>query len=354
MNKRLLLTTLVLFMLANLTACSLNPNGGNNVAASCDHQWIDATCTEPKTCSICGATEGDPLGHDFAPATVDSPKRCKVCGFEEGEKVKVKTVNLSGEGWWDYDYTNDAIINCQFTDEIDGRCLHYYYYDFDLNPVYDDFLVFPDNIGYPYYYFYDLSHGLFYWFTQDEKSSYLEVYKIRESGFEQIYESEVPGSYKKDDINDALQNSVIVESEKYHMMSVMGYTFAYDIRNNRLCSEEDIKEKEVIEYDESLWSTFVKAPQIDGYLVGSKDGSSWGYLDKDGNEIAMYADATGFNSNVYALVSEDGTIYSIIDKDFNIVGDGLFKGTGAYLTQEKSSCFFVVQADGTSILVKIE
>ena len=29
------------------------------------HEWIDATCTEPKKCSICGATEGEPLGHSW-------------------------------------------------------------------------------------------------------------------------------------------------------------------------------------------------------------------------------------------------------------------------------------------------
>ena len=27
------------------------------------HEWVDATCTEPKTCSRCGATEGEALGH---------------------------------------------------------------------------------------------------------------------------------------------------------------------------------------------------------------------------------------------------------------------------------------------------
>lgn len=29
----------------------------------CDHNWLDATCTAPKTCSLCGKTEGEALGH---------------------------------------------------------------------------------------------------------------------------------------------------------------------------------------------------------------------------------------------------------------------------------------------------
>ena len=29
------------------------------------HNWIDATCTSPKTCSVCKKTEGKALGHNF-------------------------------------------------------------------------------------------------------------------------------------------------------------------------------------------------------------------------------------------------------------------------------------------------
>lgn len=30
----------------------------------CFHEWDEASCTVPKTCSICRATEGEPLGHE--------------------------------------------------------------------------------------------------------------------------------------------------------------------------------------------------------------------------------------------------------------------------------------------------
>lgn len=29
----------------------------------CQHQWEEATCTTPKTCTQCGETEGEALGH---------------------------------------------------------------------------------------------------------------------------------------------------------------------------------------------------------------------------------------------------------------------------------------------------
>ena len=31
----------------------------------CEHDWNDADCDTPETCSICGATQGEPLGHDY-------------------------------------------------------------------------------------------------------------------------------------------------------------------------------------------------------------------------------------------------------------------------------------------------
>lgn len=86
------------------------------------HVWVDATCTAPKTCSECGATEGAALGHsyeltgtedatctaqgsktytcsacadtyseatamaehDYADATCTAPKTCKACGATIG------------------------------------------------------------------------------------------------------------------------------------------------------------------------------------------------------------------------------------------------------------------------------
>lgn len=53
-----------------------------------DHEWQDATCTTAKTCSICGHTEGDPLGHQWADATCTAPKTCSVCGETKGNPSK--------------------------------------------------------------------------------------------------------------------------------------------------------------------------------------------------------------------------------------------------------------------------
>ncbi len=51
------------------------------------HKWVEATCTEPKTCDACGLTEGDNLGHDMAEATCTDPRTCTRCGSTKGEAL---------------------------------------------------------------------------------------------------------------------------------------------------------------------------------------------------------------------------------------------------------------------------
>ena len=49
------------------------------------HNWVAATCTTPETCSVCKATEGDALGHSWVAANCTTPKTCSVCGATEGD-----------------------------------------------------------------------------------------------------------------------------------------------------------------------------------------------------------------------------------------------------------------------------
>ena len=74
--KRSLSLTLALVMAALLLA-----------GCGHEHTWVEATCTEPKTCSECKETEGEPLGHDWKAATCTEPKTCKRCGETEGEPL---------------------------------------------------------------------------------------------------------------------------------------------------------------------------------------------------------------------------------------------------------------------------
>ena len=48
------------------------------------HDWQEATCESPKTCSVCNTTEGEALGHTWVDATCTTPKTCSVCEATEG------------------------------------------------------------------------------------------------------------------------------------------------------------------------------------------------------------------------------------------------------------------------------
>lgn len=60
---------------------------GETEGEALGHTWIDATCAAPKTCEVCGETEGEALEHTWIDATTEAPKTCEVCGETEGERI---------------------------------------------------------------------------------------------------------------------------------------------------------------------------------------------------------------------------------------------------------------------------
>ncbi|MBR4726658.1 MAG: hypothetical protein IK080_02090 [Clostridia bacterium] len=76
MTRRILPLIMVLsFVLLSFSGCG------------CRHEWKEATCATPKTCILCGATEGTTLAHTWKAATCTAPKTCTVCGATEGESL---------------------------------------------------------------------------------------------------------------------------------------------------------------------------------------------------------------------------------------------------------------------------
>ncbi len=70
----------------------------------CEHDWTEASCTEAKTCSLCGASEGEALGHDLGEwEEVDEEnmrRECSRCEYEEvwgiGMSIEVSSEALGG------------------------------------------------------------------------------------------------------------------------------------------------------------------------------------------------------------------------------------------------------------------
>lgn len=79
----------------------------------CEHEWTEATCTEPATCALCQETEGEALGHEWEDATCTSPKTCRRCDQTEGEAL--------GHIWLDADCTTPK--TCSVCGLTDGEAL---------------------------------------------------------------------------------------------------------------------------------------------------------------------------------------------------------------------------------------
>ena len=79
MLKKILIFVLTAICILSFSACG---------ETECVHEWAEATCTAPKTCSLCGITEGESLAHSWSDATYEAPKTCSGCGATEGEPLE--------------------------------------------------------------------------------------------------------------------------------------------------------------------------------------------------------------------------------------------------------------------------
>ena len=89
---------------------------------SCEHEWLNATCIAPATCTKCGETTGLPLGHQWEDATCTTPKVCVICEIIEGK--------ATGHSWLDATCQSPkTCMSCQLTEGTqtshlydDGQC----------------------------------------------------------------------------------------------------------------------------------------------------------------------------------------------------------------------------------------
>ena len=97
MRRNVLLCALAMVLILLLAGCG------------CQHEWYAATCTAPKTCSLCGETEGEPLPHTWQEATCTKAKTCTVCEITEGSAL--------GHTWQDATCTTPKTCSvCQTTE----------------------------------------------------------------------------------------------------------------------------------------------------------------------------------------------------------------------------------------------
>ena len=69
------------------------PPATEPVPTTCNHNWKAATCTEPKTCSLCNETEGKEKGHSFKDG------KCSGCGLLKESEGLEFTLNKDGKSY---------------------------------------------------------------------------------------------------------------------------------------------------------------------------------------------------------------------------------------------------------------
>jgi hypothetical protein len=74
-----------------LLGCVMLTAGCQNDPCRDGHTWVEATCAQPKTCSVCGAEEGAPLEHTVSQWATVTEATCQGEGKEQG------TCTLCGE-----------------------------------------------------------------------------------------------------------------------------------------------------------------------------------------------------------------------------------------------------------------
>ncbi len=324
-------------------------NCGKTEGEALGHDWEEATCTEPKTCKRCGATEGEPLGHDFTPATLDAPKTCTRCGATEGEPVSFKKIDLDflGEPYMKRVINEDM---CVAVEDTKDHHLKVTFYDLNGNVVHEhDLNLNRSDGGYDGWIYSFVKDG-YMLATGNEKKTEITVYDY---DFNTIMEERLDEFLCNGNPNNTAEldsNSFNGINRVYNKNKETTY-FGVDFNNGCECSVEDFYNAASNygvdpDYDLSKWSCYIYQDRIKGYFVGTKDEKSWGFIDLDGNEIRMFKDATDFTSSGYALVSNDGKSYDLIDTDFNVIKEGIVEAKGASI-YENTNVINVFNEDGS-------
>lgn len=132
--KRILAIIMSICMLFVLIGCDgADASAGTNNDAvaengnnECEHNYSDATCTTPKTCTICGDTTGSTNSHTFGEYSVVKNPSCKEKGLKErscsacGEKETVY-LDMTDHTW--KDATCAAPKTCSVCGTSDGNAL---------------------------------------------------------------------------------------------------------------------------------------------------------------------------------------------------------------------------------------
>ena len=90
-RKTMFLVSLAVTVVVNICLALvlhyLVPVDKKDSGSSCSHVWMDADCTNPEECRLCGEIRGSTLSHSWLPADCLNPEECSVCGKVRGNAL---------------------------------------------------------------------------------------------------------------------------------------------------------------------------------------------------------------------------------------------------------------------------
>ncbi len=309
---------------------------GKKEGLSLLHDYAKATCTKPQTCIMCGATTGEPLGHTWVERTIGVPKTCSVCGETEGEPIYMEELKFkdlpSDKVYHPMLFISDRLI----TRLIDETIIVYYDYNgkevnrVDLGQYIKDNMLITYNTM-PSYDSYKKNDILLYFISVDE-NKICSVYLFDGHG-EKFFEC-----HEELDIAE------------------IDYIDLYDIADNRylkfgfLEEDEDKDEKPLLCIDTDNMSlvdpnsgssvgvlhTYKKFKNVstcennDKYLIARKTDGKTLYINiRYQYTEGEFYDASGFSVSGFSLASPDGKSYDLLDSDLNVVAKDVLRGSSA-------------------------
>lgn len=305
---------------------------GKTEGFALQHKWKEATCTEPKTCELCGLTEGEPNGHVWLERTLEAPKTCSECGATEGEKITFQELEL----YYVFDDPEvESFVCLQHTllyRYKDSDKVGFYGYDKKKVAVVD---IVPDGQDNAYYYDVanppQLKNGIVLTTVLYGEGGKLTICFYDEYGKE-VGRMEVDTELKENE-RIYVRN---IASGRYIRFNKTTESYGYNAflvidADTMTVVDKEAGVEDLGKYSMSEYATSLIQDTIDNKytLVVAKDYSYVGYTDEYGNKVAMYKDATPFNYYGFALVSEDGENYDIVNDKLEVVGKNVLKAEAA-------------------------
>lgn len=340
----------IALMIPVLSGCgensaNVNDNSAETVETVKDEESAAET-TEPEVVEEAESAEpepeepeAEPHEHEWIPATLENPMTCSICGETEGEPVTCKEMDpdkITGEVEWDKAATFPESIVC--TKKTDDNVIQYAFYDYDGNLLSEGSK--PIDAKY-WSWGYSTPEPL----ALDGKIG-LQIALLDLDDNIDITLFDRKGNLLKEDsfsyyIDEGYVSLMLTDDPRY-LAEVTS-------SNRKVLKYLDTETLELIDpsegdhaiwwdtdFDESKYEfcgklTGKAQEDIGGYFVKTIDGTQLGFTDKDFNEIKMYANATNFNMYGYAMVSEDGKNFDIVDTDFNIVAKDFIQADTVWL-----------------------